>query len=111
MEATRETPTAELKEEVKESREVRRMRERINEDANKTFVALAEKYRTCFMENDPNSEEVNNMRRQVCAKWRVYCKNRNLIPEAYTQVDTFCAELMADYTTTYTDLDLPKSDA
>lgn len=43
MEAVKETPTAEPKEDVKESREVRRMRERINEDANETFVRLADR--------------------------------------------------------------------
>lgn len=97
MEVTKETPTAEPKEEVKESREVRRMRERINEDANKTFVALAEKYRVCFMDNDPDGEEVKAKQKGVDAKWRLYCRNRNLISAAYTQISEFCKSMNEQY--------------
>lgn len=107
MEAVKDTPTAELKEEVKESREVRRMRERINEDANKTFVTLADKYRQFFMENNANGEDVQEFKKQVCAKWRVYCKNRGLTPEAYAQLDTFCADLMNQYIEEYKAQDAP----
>lgn len=85
------------------TREQRRMRDRINADANSTFVMLAEKFRVCFMENQPESEAVQLKRKEVNAKWRIYCKNRNLIPEAYTNVSTFCDSLFEQYKSEFDD--------
>lgn len=92
----KEVPNGQMPEE-KLTREQRRMRDRVNEDANKTFILLAEKFRECFMENDPESEEVTAKQKEVNAKWRVYCKNRNLIPDAYNQVFEYCSNLRIQY--------------
>lgn len=101
MEIAKEQPVETKDEPKKESREQRRLREGINEDANKTFVALAEKFRIFFMDNDPDGEEVKTKAKEVDAKWRVYCKNRGLIPEAYPQVSDFCKELIQEYKNEY----------
>lgn len=59
------------------------------------------------MDNNANGEDVQEFRKQVCAKWRVYCKNRNLIPEVYPQMDQFCADLMDEYVEEYKAQDAP----
>lgn len=71
--------------------------ERINQHASTTFVSLAEQFRTAFMENDPTSDEVAAKQKEVDAKWRVYCKNRALLPEALPKIKEFCESLRKEY--------------
>lgn len=79
--------------EVKEpklTREQKRIMERANAEANAMHKRLVNQFAETFMDNDPNGEDVADKQKEVNAKWRVFCKNRNLLPEVHTLVDLSC---------------------
>lgn len=80
------------------SRSQRRDKERREEDAKRTYETLAEKFTNYFVGCDnPESEEVEERRRQMNAQWRVFCKKMNLIPAAYVMFDEYSKGLIKEY--------------
>lgn len=83
--------STEVKEpEPKLTREQKRIMERANAEANAMHKRLVNQFAEVFMDNDPASDLVSDKQREVNAKWRVYCKNRDLTPEVYALVYTAC---------------------
>lgn len=89
-----ETP---IKAEPKLTRQQRRTIERANDEANAMHRRLVNQFGEFFMDNDPASEEVTEKQKEVNAKWRVYCKNRNLTPEVFGLVDLACNQIREQF--------------
>jgi hypothetical protein len=80
------------------TREQRRLRERVNMEAQSIIQTLQEQFLNFFMEcQDTEGEAVNNKIREIDAKWRLYCKRRNLIPAAYTVMDKYMEQSIKEY--------------
>jgi hypothetical protein len=80
------------------TREQRRMRERVNMEAQTIIQTLQEQFLNFFMEcQDTEGETVNNKIREIDAKWRLYCKRKNLIPAAYTVMDKYMEDSIKEY--------------
>jgi isochorismate hydrolase len=78
--------------------EQRRMRERINLEAQNVIHTLQEQFLNFFIEcQDTEGEAVNNKIREIDAKWRLYCKRKNLIPAAYTVMDKYMEQSIKEY--------------
>ena len=88
-------PTEEKKQEAKPeqiiSRQERRLRERIEQEAKDTYALLTNKFFEYFMTNSPDSDEVTKLEREVIAKWKMYCKMKDLTKETLPLVERYCA--------------------
>jgi hypothetical protein len=83
---------------MKESREQRRLRERTNLEAQSILRSLQEQFLNFFMSaEETEGESVNNKIREIDAKWRLYCKRKNLIPAAYTVMDKYMEDSIKEY--------------
>lgn len=76
--------------EPKLTRQQKRMVERANDEANAMHRRLVNQFAEVFIDGDPNSDEVADKQKEVNAKWRMFCKNRNLLPEVHSLVDLSC---------------------
>lgn len=76
--------------EPKLSRQQKRIIERANDEANAMHKRLVNQFAEFFIDNDPEGDEVEAKQKEVNAKWRVFCKNRNLLPEVFGLVDMSC---------------------
>lgn len=79
------------------TREQRRAVERVNKEASEIVQRLVNSWYDFFLDNDPDSEEVKAKQREVNAKWRMYCKRRNLKPQAHNVVNQSIAGLIEEY--------------
>lgn len=61
------------------------------------FIALTKKFYDCFMEFNPESEEVKAMEIEVKAKWRMYCNGRKLLITAFPMVEESIKAIRANY--------------
>jgi hypothetical protein len=83
-----------------ESRADRRRREQINTEAAQTIKTLSDQFMSFFIEaEDPEGNEVVEKMKSIDAKWRVYCKRRNLILSAYRVMSDFMEGAMKEYLT------------
>jgi hypothetical protein len=83
---------------MKESREQRRLRERTNLEAQSILRSLQEQFLNFFMSaEETEGESVNNKIREIDAKWRLYCKRKNLIPAAYPVMDKYMEQSIKEY--------------
>lgn len=96
-----ETPPAQPAEEKKQekplSREQRRIIDRVNREAHERLGSLVEHFFEFFMEHDPQSVEVEDKKKEVSAKWKMYVHNRRLSKEALNLCEEKCDELIAQY--------------
>jgi hypothetical protein len=80
------------------TREQRRYRERTNLEAQSVIKTLQDQFLNFFIEcQDTEGEAVNNKIREIDAKWRLYCKRKNLIPAAYTVMDKYMEQSIKEY--------------
>jgi hypothetical protein len=83
-----------------ETREQRRWRERLNVEVNQMLSSLQDKFIAFFMAcENPEGEEVVNKMKDYSARWKTFCKKKNLIPMAYPLVDDFMTNCLNDYLT------------
>lgn len=81
----------------KETREERRWRERISNEARIAFSRLCAKYEDVFMENSPDDEVVMKFEREISTKWLLYCNRKGLNEEAKKLMTTFLKEYREEY--------------
>lgn len=71
--------------------------EQANNQANQIVQRLVNSWYDFFLDNDPESEEVKAKHKEVSAKWKMYCKRRNLKAEVYNLVDESIKKLIEEY--------------
>lgn len=79
------------------SRQQRRYQERVKEDAVNTLNRLVAKFYEVFMENDPEAPEVAAKKKEVVAKWKMYCNQKQLLPAALTLCEENCNAIIKKY--------------
>jgi hypothetical protein len=90
-----ETPVE--KEQKPLTREQRRARERLNKEAGDMIARLVNQWYEFFLDNDPDSKEVQDKQKEVSAKWRMYCQRRHLKPEILPLIDKSIDKLIDEY--------------
>jgi hypothetical protein len=81
-----------------ETRDQRRQRERINNEAQQVIKTLQDKFFNFFIEcENPEGPEVVEKMKQISAQWRLHCKRRNLIASAYTVLDEYMDNAIKEY--------------
>lgn len=79
------------------NRQQRRIKERIENEAKETHVRLCQKFFAFFIDNDPNGKEVLEMKKELSAKWKVFCFSRSLNKEALSLVDDYCDNVISQF--------------
>lgn len=97
MERMPDEPEVEQPKEQKLNRQQRRIVERANDEANRMHARLVNQFAEFFIDNDPSSDAVIDKQADINAKWRMYCKNRNLLPEVFSLVDQSCNKFREQY--------------
>lgn len=97
--------------EPKLNRQQKRMVERANNEANAMHKRLVNQFAEFFIDNDPDSDEVDAKQKEVNAKWRVFCKNRNLLPEVFGLVDLSCNKFREQFNSELNGDPLPEGPA
>jgi hypothetical protein len=81
-----------------ETREQRRMRERINNEAQEIIQTLQSRFSDFFLTcENPEGPEVVEKMKVISAQWRAHCKRRNLIPAAYPVLDQYMEDQVKQY--------------
>lgn len=89
------------KKEAPQSRQQRRLIERIENEARATHERLAQRFMDFFINHDdPEGEAVQDKIRQISAQWRLYCASKRLTPESYVSMDTFMDAVLKQYQAT-----------
>lgn len=89
--------TPQEKKPVTLTRDQRRAHERLNQEVNDTLAQLVGLWYQFFLQNDPESNEVKNKKKEISAKWRVYCERRHLKAELKGLADKAIDQLMDEY--------------
>ena len=79
------------------TRAQRRIQERIQADAKNMHARLVNNFYEFFIDHDPESEEVESKQKEVVAKWKMFCKQRQLIAQAYNVVGDNCELIRKEY--------------
>lgn len=80
------------------TRQQRRLRDRIESEANDTYQQIAKKFFTFFItHDDPQGNEVRDRIRQVDAQWRMYCRKMNLIKDVHGMFEKYANGLIDEY--------------
>lgn len=79
------------------TRDQRRMMDRLNKEVNETLAQLVNLWYQFFLQNDPEGNEVKNKKKEVSAKWRVFCERRHLKSELKGLADKAIDQLMDEY--------------
>lgn len=69
----------------------------LQRDATRTLTQLVTQFYEVFMANDPHAEEVAVKRKQVSAKWKMYCMRMKLKDESLTLCDENCQSIVNKY--------------
>jgi len=84
--------------EQKLSRSQRRQIERIESEARIIFEGIASKFLTFFLDSEnPSGQNIVDRVQQDSAKWKVYCRQRNLSKEALNVMDNYCYGVIKQY--------------
>lgn len=86
------------------TREQRRTKERIEKEARTQLDKFLNSFYEFFNENDPDSETVAQKRKELNAKWKMYCHARRLLPAALTALDTQIQVIVDSYKKELADL-------
>lgn len=82
-----------------QQRRLDRQVERANEEAQQVFNTLKDQLFRAFMDSPNPEETMPGDTKIVSAKWKTYCKRKNLIASVYDRIDLQGARLMEDYFT------------
>lgn len=69
----------------------------LQRDATRTLTQLVTQFYEVFMANDPEAEEVAVKRKQVSAKWKMYCMRMKLTEKSLTLCDENCQSIVDKY--------------
>lgn len=80
------------------TRQEKRRRDHVNQEANRTIQQLSDQFMNFFLEaEDPEGEAVVNKMKEISAKWRMYCQRKGLIPAAYPVLDQYMDQCLVDF--------------
>lgn len=80
------------------TRQQRRMKERIEKEANQTFTNFTERYFQHFVESsDPEGEAMTEIFHRMNAQWITYCHRKNLINDAQKMFAAYAEVVLNDY--------------
>lgn len=79
------------------TRQQRRIKERIENEAKNVHLNLCQKFLAFFLDNNPNGPEILEMKKELSAKWKVFCFSRNLNKDAVKLVDDYCDNVIMQY--------------
>lgn len=83
------------------TRQQRRLRERIETEANDTYQQITKKFFTFFVTHDnPQGQEVQDRIEQVDIQWRMYCRKMNLIKDVHGMFEKHANGLLDEYVNT-----------
>lgn len=71
--------------------------ERLKEDADKLHNALCTRFLNFFLNNEPESLEVQDKIKEVSTKWKQYCHHNRIIPSLHDSVQKFCDNYLKEY--------------
>lgn len=70
----------------------------VKRQAMQTLNKLVSQFYEVFMDNDPEHELVAQKRKQIVAKWKMYCHQKNLVLEvALPMADEACKSIVDKY--------------
>jgi hypothetical protein len=96
------TPTKEF-EDKKEptkplTREQRRHMDRVEKEAKQVLSQLQERFLKRIMESDdPEGQDVIDFVDQIHAKWKLYCQQKRIMPEAHKLILDYCLDTLKQY--------------
>jgi hypothetical protein len=80
------------------TREQRRRHDRTNAEAISTIETLQAQFLNFFMASEETEgDAVSDKIREIDAKWRLYCKRKNLVPAAYPVMDKYMEDSIKEY--------------
>lgn len=83
---------------AQQSRQQRRFIERIEQEANMTFAALADKFLAYFSTCDnPLGQETKDKMTQINGQWRTYCTHRRLNIKAFSMATEYMDSLLKEF--------------
>ena len=85
------------KKEAPLSREVRRRIERIELNAQKTVMAMGEKFQSFLVESDVNEELINDKIAMMDKQWRFYCRVNHLTEKALPVVQKHLEAILNEF--------------
>lgn len=97
--------------EQKLNRRQQRIVDRANAEANTMHKRLVNQFGEFFIDNDPDSDEVADKQEEVSAKWKMFCKNRGLLPEVLDLVNLSCNQIREQYKTALNGNPIPEGPA
>lgn len=79
------------------TRQQRRYKERVEQEAMIQLNSFVSKFYEFFMENDPESPEVEAKKKELSAKWKMYCHHKGLSQKALGLCDESCQTVINKY--------------
>jgi len=79
------------------NKKVKTFQEQTQKAAMFTLNKLVAQFYDTFMDNDPDSPEVSVKRKQVIAKWKMYCHTKNLVDIAYPMCEEAIKSIVDKY--------------
>lgn len=92
-----ETKEAPIKEEKKLSRKQIRYKERVEKEAMMQLNHFVSKFYEFFMENEPESPEIQAKQKELSAKWKMYVHNKGLSTKALGLCEENCQKIIDQY--------------
>lgn len=75
----------------------RRYKERVEKEAMAQLNSLVSKFYEFFMENDPESQLIQDKKKELSAKWRMYVSHKGLSLKALGLCDSNCQSIIDKY--------------
>lgn len=100
MEVVKETPAEPVdtgSEQPKLSREQRRAMDRIRSEVDQMYDRLCAQFFDFFIDNDPESEAVEQKAKELSSKWKVFCHRKNIVKELHGAIENFCTATIKEY--------------
>lgn len=77
---------------------VQKKRDQVSQEATRVSELLGNKFFDFFIHcDDPDSEEVQNKINQLHGQWMLFCKKKNLTPENYILIKSYCGFIVSEY--------------
>lgn len=80
------------------NRKQKRHQERVSEEAKAVYEQFCKRFLAFFIFSDsPTEESIKSKMDELSKKWRLYCKNKNLLPGIYPIVDDYMKGVIKQY--------------
>lgn len=80
------------------TRNQKRHNERVSEEAKHVYTNLTAKFLEFFIYSDsPDEQKIVDKMDELSKKWRLYCKQKNLLPTIYPIVDQYMEGVIKQY--------------